>query len=108
MFFLRTWKQWSERSRVFTQGASQLSNHEGIDRTPTVPVCTHVGRKGVGHIVRPKVVAICFLAASGVFAGTATYVVHGQTATATEAPAGFDNKTNGYLLQADFTAARQT
>jgi len=59
-------------------------------------------------MVRPKIVAMCFLAAGGVFAATVTYVVHGQTAAATEAAAGFDSKTNGYLLQADFAAARQT
>ena len=42
------------------------------------------------------------------FASSLTYSIHGQTADPVEAPAGFDNRTNGYLAPADFNAARQT
>jgi CxxC motif-containing protein (DUF1111 family) len=43
------------------------------------------------------------LAAAAAFAGTFTYTVEGQT-TLMEAPAGFDNQTNGYLDQLEFNA----
>src|SRR5437016_4835231 len=58
---------------------------------------------------RPNALCLVFLAAAAGFVGTFTYAVEGQTFTApTEAPAGFDNKTNGFLLQSVFEAARGT
>jgi len=45
------------------------------------------------------------LVATAGFIGTFTYAVEGQSAQATEAPAAFDNLTNGFITQAQFDAA---
>src|SRR5581483_4486328 len=49
---------------------------------------------------------LCILATAG-FLASFSPAVHGQ-AGPTEAPTGFDNKTNGFLNQVDFDAARAT
>jgi len=54
---------------------------------------------------RPNALVMAFLVATAAFVGSLTYAVEGQGG-ATEAPAGFDNLTNGFLNQADFNAAR--
>jgi len=46
-------------------------------------------------------------AATAAFIVAFSFAVEGQTG-ATEAPAGFDNQTNGFLTQADYDAARAT
>ena len=51
------------------------------------------------------VVSLLVLAATAGFIGTFTYAVEGQSAPATEAPAAFDNLTNGFITQAQFDAA---
>jgi CxxC motif-containing protein (DUF1111 family) len=51
------------------------------------------------------VVSLLVLAATAGFIGTFTYAVEGQSAQATEAPAAFDNLTNGFITQAQFDAA---
>jgi len=53
------------------------------------------------------VVPMLFVVAIAGFAGAFTLAVQGQTG-ATEAPAGFDNVTNGFISQAAFDAARAT
>src|SRR2546428_1314473 len=50
------------------------------------------------------VVSLLFLAATAGFIGTFTYAVEGESGP-TEAPAAFDNRTNGFLTQAEFDAA---
>src|SRR5438046_10907 len=55
-------------------------------------------------MIRPHTVAMVFLAATAAYVGSFTYVAQGQGST--EAPAGFDNLTNGFLSQADFDAAK--
>src|SRR2546425_2536460 len=50
------------------------------------------------------VVSLLFLAATAGFIGTFTYAVEGQSGP-TEAPAAFDNLTNGFMTQAEFDAA---
>src|SRR5438045_3447035 len=47
-----------------------------------------------------------FFTATTAFLASLTSTVEGQSVAATEAPAAFDNKTNGYLSQADFDAFR--
>jgi CxxC motif-containing protein (DUF1111 family) len=58
-------------------------------------------------IRRPRGVVALLAAATAAFIAAFSFAVEGQTG-ATEAPAGFDNKTNGFLTQADFDAARAT
>ena len=53
------------------------------------------------------VVPLLFALATAGFLASFTLAVEGQSG-ATEAPAGFDNLTNGFLTQADFDAARIT
>src|ERR1044071_1027598 len=55
---------------------------------------------------RPRAVIVSFAACMAAFLGSFTLRVEGQGAT--EAPAGFDNLTNGVLTQADFNAAKAT
>src|SRR5262249_28112740 len=55
---------------------------------------------------RPKGVVLLLTAATGLFLISLTLAVEGQSAT--EAPAGFDNLTNGHLTQAAFDAAKAT
>ena len=57
------------------------------------------------HHPGPMVVAVAIGAAT--YLGSFTMVVQGQ-AGATEAPAGFDNRTNGMVSQAVFDAAKET
>src|SRR5215813_9616400 len=54
---------------------------------------------------RPVIVSVAFAAAA--YLGSFSLTVSGQGG-ATEAPAGFDNLTNGFLSQPDFDAARET
>ncbi len=54
---------------------------------------------------RPVIVSVAFAAAA--YFGSFSYSVSGQSG-ATEAPAGFDNKTNGFVTQAVMDAARAT
>src|SRR5262249_15911545 len=53
------------------------------------------------------IVPLLFALATAGFVASFTLAVEGQSG-ATEAPAGFDNLTNGFLTQADFDAARAT
>src|SRR2546425_8679780 len=53
------------------------------------------------------VVSLLFLAATAGFIGTFTYAVEGQSGP-TEAPAAFDNLTNGFMTQPEFDAALLT
>jgi len=56
---------------------------------------------------RPNgVVSLLFAAATGAFLLSFTLAVQGQT-PATEAPAGFDNLTNGFVDQAEFDSLRE-
>ncbi len=55
----------------------------------------------------PRAMVVSLAVAASAYFGSFTLVVEGQSG-ATEAPAGFDNKTNGALSQADFDAARAT
>jgi CxxC motif-containing protein (DUF1111 family) len=52
-----------------------------------------------------KLIVLACFAAAFVLPSVLTRTASGQTG-ATEAPAGFDNKTNGFLTQANFDAAR--
>src|SRR5262245_61931162 len=52
-------------------------------------------------------VPLLFILAAAGFLGTFSLAVEGQTG-ATEAPAGFDNQTNGFISQVDFVAAQST
>jgi CxxC motif-containing protein (DUF1111 family) len=56
---------------------------------------------------RPNAAVIVLAAATSVFLGSLSLTVQGQGG-ATEAPAGFDNLTNGFLTQAQFDAAKAT
>ena len=56
---------------------------------------------------QPKAVIVALAIAAAGYLGSFTLVVEGQ-AGATEAPAGFDNQTNGFLNAADFAAAKTT
>jgi CxxC motif-containing protein (DUF1111 family) len=55
---------------------------------------------------RPRAVVVSFVVVLSVFVGSFVLTVEGQSAT--EAPAAFDNLTNGFLTQAAFDAARAT
>jgi len=52
----------------------------------------------------PRAVGVSFAIVSLAYLGSFAITVEGQAAT--EAPAGFDNRTNGLLTQADFDAAK--
>ena len=52
----------------------------------------------------PRAVVVSFAIVSLAYLGSFAITVEGQAAT--EAPAGFDNRTNGLLTQADFDAAK--
>src|SRR5437867_10197879 len=54
---------------------------------------------------RPNPAMVVLAAATAVFLGSLSLTVQGQGG-ATEAPAGFDNLTNGFLTQPDFDAAK--
>jgi len=54
----------------------------------------------------PRAVVVSFAIVSLAYLGSFAITVEGQAAT--EAPAGFDNRTNGLLTQADFDAAKLT
>src|SRR2546430_2287707 len=54
---------------------------------------------------RPNALVMAFLVATAAFLGSFTYAIEGQSG-ATEAPAAFDNLTNGFISQADFDAAK--
>ena len=56
---------------------------------------------------QPKAVIVALAIAAVGYLGSFTLVVEGQGG-ATEAPAGFDNQTNGFLNAADFAAAKTT
>src|SRR5438132_6830550 len=56
---------------------------------------------------RPNAAVVVLAAATAVFLGSWSLTVQGQGG-ATEAPAGFDNLTNGFLTQPDFDAAKLT
>src|SRR3989454_4596990 len=56
---------------------------------------------------RPNPAMVVLAAATAVFLGSLSLTVQGQSG-ATEAPAGFDNLTNGFLAQPDFDAAKAT
>src|SRR5437773_11797303 len=58
-------------------------------------------------IRRPRGVVALLAAATAAFIAAFSFAVEGQTG-ATEAPAGFDNQTNGFLTQVDYDAARAT
>jgi CxxC motif-containing protein (DUF1111 family) len=55
----------------------------------------------------PRAVVVSLALAAAAYLGSFTLVVEGQGG-ATEAPAGFDNQTNGFLSPADFAAAKVT
>ena len=55
----------------------------------------------------PRALVVSLAIAAATYLGSFTLVVQGQ-AGATEAPAGFDNRTNGVTTQADFDALRAT
>src|SRR5262245_57833197 len=54
----------------------------------------------------PRAVVVSFAIVSAAYLGSFSLTVEGQSAT--EAPAGFNNLTNGFLTQADFDAAKAT
>ena len=54
---------------------------------------------------RPNPVAVVFAAAVAAFLGSFSFTLTGQSG-ATEAPAAFDNLTNGFITQAEFDAAK--
>ena len=56
---------------------------------------------------QPRAVVVALTIAAACYLGSFTIVVEGQGG-ATEAPAGFDNLTNGFLNQLDFDAAKET
>src|SRR5262245_27635968 len=64
-------------------------------------------RKGGWKMQHPRAVIVALAIAGTAYLGSFTHVVEGQ-AGATEAPAGFDNLTNGFLNAADFAAAKET
>jgi len=53
----------------------------------------------------PRAIVVCFAVAASAYLGSFTLVVEGQGGP-TEAPAGFDNRTNGLISQADFDVAK--
>ena len=55
----------------------------------------------------PRAVVVSLALAASAYLGSFTLVVEGQGG-ATEAPAGFDNLTNGFVTQAEFDAAKAT
>jgi CxxC motif-containing protein (DUF1111 family) len=55
---------------------------------------------------RPRAVIVSFAVCMAAFLGSFTLRVEGQGAT--EAPAGFDNRTNGFITQPDFDAVLAT
>jgi len=55
---------------------------------------------------QPRAVVVSVMLAAAAYLGSFTLVIEGQGAT--EAPAGFDNLTNGFVPQAQFDAARAT
>ena len=55
----------------------------------------------------PRAVVVSLALAAAAYLGSFSLVVEGQGG-ATEAPAGFDNQTNGFLSPADFAAAKTT
>jgi len=55
----------------------------------------------------PRAVIVALAIAGSAYLGSFTHVVESQSG-ATEAPAGFDNQTNGFLNAADFAAAKAT
>src|SRR5712691_11342394 len=57
---------------------------------------------------RPNTVLVMFVVATAAFLGSFSFTVQGQSAAATEAPAAFDNLTNGHITQAEFDAALAT
>ena len=61
-------------------------------------------------IRRPRGVVTLLTAATAAFIAAFSLAVESQSgvAPATEAPAGFDGRTNGFLTQAEFDAARET
>jgi len=56
---------------------------------------------------QPRAAVVALAIAASAYLGSFTLVVEGQGG-ATEAPAGFDNQTNGFLSPADFAAAQTT
>jgi CxxC motif-containing protein (DUF1111 family) len=56
---------------------------------------------------QPRAVIVAVTIAAASYLGSFTLVVEGQGG-ATEAPAGFDNQTNGFLSPTDFAAAKAT
>ena len=56
---------------------------------------------------QPRAVVVALTIAASAYLGSFTIVVEGQGG-ATEAPAGFDNLTNGFLTAAAFAAAKET
>ena len=56
----------------------------------------------------PRPVTFAVAGATAAFLVSFSLALSGQSAPATEAPAGFDNKTNGFITQAEFDAARAT
>src|SRR3954469_17144294 len=62
-------------------------------------------RKGVFAMSHPRAVLVSLALAASAYLGSFTLVVEGQSG-ATEAPAGFDNKTNGLVSQPQFDAVK--
>lgn len=56
---------------------------------------------------RPHTIVLALVAAAAAYLAAFSLTVTGQSG-ATEAPAGFDNLTNGFLSQTDFNTARDT
>ena len=56
----------------------------------------------------PRAVTIAVAGATAAFLFSFSLALSGQSGPATEAPAGFDNRTNGLITQAEFDAARAT
>jgi CxxC motif-containing protein (DUF1111 family) len=54
----------------------------------------------------PSITTIGLAGATAVFVLTCSFAVQGQGSSITEAPTGFDNKTNGLITQSEFDAAR--
>jgi CxxC motif-containing protein (DUF1111 family) len=54
----------------------------------------------------PRAAVLSVTLSSAAYVLSFSLVVQGQSATSNEAPAGFDNKTNGMLSKADFDAAK--
>jgi CxxC motif-containing protein (DUF1111 family) len=53
-------------------------------------------------MARPRTIVLMLAAATGAYLTAFSMTVQGQTATVTEAPAAFDNRTNGFESQAQF------